>query len=208
VIARALILLLLLATAGVYARSVGSTDADVAREPLSGLPEQIGVWRGIEADPFPDDVVQKLGVDDYVDRRYFRAEHAPVAVYVGYYGSQRQGDTIHSPQNCLPGAGWRPIDSGRENVRVGDGAVSVNRYVITKGLERQVVLYWYQGRGRVVANEYSNKAFLMLDAARLGRTNGGLVRLITPVVTTTDAATREVVEFARALLPHLSRYLP
>ena len=84
----------------------------------------------------------------------------------------------------------------------------MNRYIIAKGMDRQVVLYWYQGRGRVVANEYANKALLMFDAARLHRTNGGLVRLIAPVATTTADATTSATTFAAALLPQLSRYLP
>jgi EpsI family protein len=129
-------------------------------------------------------------------------------LYAGFYHSQRQGDTIHSPQNCLPGAGWRPVASGTVDLSFGGREVTVNRYVIQKGLDRQVVLYWYQGRGRIVANEYFNKALLMLDAARLHRTSGGLVRLLAPVVTTAEAATDELTAFAAALLPYLERHLP
>ena len=109
------------------------------------------------------------------------ADWSPVGIYIGYYASQRQGDTIHSPQNCLPGAGWHPVETGVGNLQADGRTVTVNEFVIQKGLDRQVVFYWYQGRGRVVANEYANKAFLMLDAARLHRTNGGLVRLIAPI---------------------------
>jgi EpsI family protein len=205
---RAVIVFLLLIGAGVYAGGAASTEARVARVELSQLPSSLDGWRGFDTEPFADDVVAKLGVDDYVSRRYARPDGPPVSIYVGYYGSQRQGDTIHSPQNCLPGAGWHPVESGRQRLASGDGAVEVNRYLISKGLNQQVVFYWYQGRGRVVAGEYANKALLMFDAARLGRTNGGLVRLITPVVTTKEAATAELTSFAGALLPHLSRHLP
>ena len=104
-----------------------------------------------------------------------------MALYVGYYASQRQGDTIHSPQNCLPGAGWRPVMAERSTIDLGGRTIPVNRFIIQKGMDRQAVLYWYQGRSRVVASELANKAWLMLDAARLRRTDGGLVRLITPV---------------------------
>jgi EpsI family protein len=207
-IARAIAVLVLLAGAGVYASS-RSAEATVNRAPLGDLPTQIDEWRGLDAEPFADDVLAQLGVDDYINRHYARAEdQALVAMYVGYYASQRQGDTIHSPQNCLPGAGWRPVESGRAALSSPGGPVEVNRYVISKGLSRQVVLYWYQGRGRIVAGEYTNKALLMLDAARLGRSNGGLVRLVTPVTTTTQSATAQVTAFANALLPHLSRHLP
>ena len=207
-IARACIVLLLLLGAGAYTAKAGSTEATVERSDLNQLPSTLSTWHGVDTEPLADDVVAKLGVDDYLNRFYSRADGPPIAVYVGYYGSQRQGDTIHSPQNCLPGAGWQPVESGRQVLGEGDEAVEVNRYVIAKGLNKQVVFYWYQGRGRIVANEYANKLFLMADAARLGRTNGGLVRLISPVVSTPAAATAELTAFAAALRPHLSRHLP
>jgi EpsI family protein len=147
-------------------------------------------------------------VDDYVNREYVNAAGIPVGLYVGYYASQRQGDTIHSPQNCLPGAGWQPVETGVADLRLGERSARVNRFLIQKGLDRQVVLYWYQGRGRVVANEYTNKALLMLEAARIHRSNGGLVRLIAPVTTTADAAQTTVSAFATAFFPHLDRHLP
>lgn len=207
-IARALIVLLLLFGAGAYAAKASSTETAVDRTDLNELPLTLGTWRGVDTEPLADDVVAKLGVDDYLNRFYSRPDGPPIAVYVGYYGSQRQGDTIHSPQNCLPGAGWQPVESGRQLIGQGDERAEVNRYVISKGLNKQVVFYWYQGRGRIVANEYANKLFLMADAARLGRTNGGLVRIISPVVTTPAAATAELNAFAGALRPYLSRHLP
>lgn len=207
-IGRAAILIVLLLATGVYASRTGTVEARVDRQPLSALPAQIGEWTGREAPPLANDVVGQLGVDDYVNRRYVRAGDVPIGVYIGYYGSQRQGDTIHSPQNCLPGAGWQPILAGRATITAGNEAVPVNRYVIQKGLDRQVVLYWYQGRGRIIANEYVNKLMLMVDAARLRRTNGGLVRLIAPVATTTEAASAELTRFSAALVPHLSVHLP
>jgi EpsI family protein len=207
VLSRALIVVALLAGAGVGVRRASVHEVEVPRATLSELPLQIDEWRGYDAAPFPDDVVTQLGVDDYINRRYVR-NGTPVAMYNGYYASQRRGDTIHSPQNCLPGAGWLPTDSGYQKLRSADRSVTVTRYEITKGLDRQIVLYWYQGRGRVVAGEYANKAWLMLDAARTGRTNGGLIRLISPVITTPEAALGELSSFASALLPHLSGYVP
>jgi EpsI family protein len=207
-IARACIVVLLLLGAGAYAARAGSTETAVDRVDLNQLPLTLDTWHGADTEPLADDVVAKLGVDDYLNRFYSRPGGPPIAVYAGYYGSQRQGDTIHSPQNCLPGAGWQPVESGRQVLGHGGAAVEVNRYVIAKGLNKQVVFYWYQGRGRVVASEYANKLFLMADAARLGRTNGGLVRLISPVVTTPAAATAELTAFADALRPYLSRHLP
>jgi len=206
-LARAVIVVALLASTGVAVHYAAAREATVNRAPLSELPLDIDGWRGFESAPLSDDVVSTLGVDDYVNRQYHRGK-LPVSTYVGYYASQRSGDTIHSPQNCLPGAGWLPVASGSHRISSGSESVLVTRYEIVKGLDRQVVLYWYQGRGRVVAGEYANKGWLMLDAARYGRSNGGLVRLIAPVRGTTDEALNEVSAFASALLPRLPRYLP
>jgi EpsI family protein len=207
-IARAAVVLALLAGAALYTGRATSAEAVVAREPLSSLPNVLGTWHGREAPPLADDVLGQLGVDDYVNRQYARPGGPPIGIYVGYYASQRQGDTIHSPQNCLPGAGWVPVETRVTELHAGARTVPVNEFVIQKGLDRQVVLYWYQGRGRVIASEYANKAFLMLDAARLHRTNGGLVRLIAPVLSTTGAARSELADFAGTLLARLDGHLP
>src|SRR5687768_7400551 len=152
-VARALILVALIAAAGVYASGASGDEVPVTRTPLAELPSRIDEWEGRETAPFADDIVAALGVDDYVNRHYARPGHAPVSLYVGYYNSQRQGDTIHSPQNCLPGAGWQPVSSERVTLDGAGTPIDVNRYLIQKGVQRQAVVYWYQGRGRVVANE-------------------------------------------------------
>lgn len=205
---RAAVVIALLVVARIFSAHLASAEAVVSREPLSSLPLTIGQWQGREAPPLADDVLAELGVDDYINREYVSASSTPVGVYIGYYASQRQGDTIHSPQNCLPGAGWRPIESGLASLDASGRTVQVNQFVIQKGLDRQLVFYWYQGRGRVIANEYRNKALLMFDAARLHRTNGGLVRLIAPITSTTDAAKSALSSFAVLLFPHLDTHLP
>jgi EpsI family protein len=207
-LSRSLVAAALIVAAGAYARGASGPERTPPRAPLSMTPMTIGAWSGEDARPLDDDVVAQLGVDDYINRRYAIADGAPISVYVGYYASQRQGDTIHSPQNCMPGAGWRPVFADRATVASGAGAIPVNRFVIQKGLDRQAVFYWYQGRGRSVASEFANKGWLMLDAARLRRTDGGLVRLITPVVDTPEAALSSLAAFSAALLPHLSAHIP
>lgn len=206
-IVRAVIVVALLAGAAVFSTQLTGSEVTVEREPLAALPHVMEGWTGREATPLANDVVAQLGVDDYIHRTYVSEAGAPIGLYAGYYGSQRQGDTIHSPQNCLPGAGWHPVSSSTIRLSAGGRSVPVNQYVIQKGLDQQVVLYWYQGRGRVVANEYANKALLMWDAARLQRTNGGLVRVMSPISPGRDAAS-EVVAFATALLPRLDRLMP
>ena len=206
-IARALVAAAIIVAAGIYASGASAPERLPSRETLATTPVSLQAWQGLDV-ALDDDILAQLGVDDYINRRYIAADAPPVALYVGYYASQRQGDTIHSPQNCLPGAGWRPVSAERTTVDFGGRTVPVNRFIIQKGLDRQAVFYWYQGRSRVVANEFANKAWLMLDAARLRRTDGGLVRAITPVSSTPDAAFATLTTFSTALFPHLSSRLP
>jgi len=206
-VGRALIAAAMIVAAGVYAKGASSPERAPSRDMLSTTPISVERWRGIDT-ALDDDVLAQLGVDDYINRRYIAADAPPVALYVGYYASQRQGDTIHSPQNCLPGAGWRPVMAERATIDLGGRTIPVNRFIIQKGMDRQAVLYWYQGRSRVVASELANKAWLMLDAARLRRTDGGLVRLMTPVASTPAEAFAALTTFSSALFPSLSSRLP
>ena len=189
-----------------------ATKSWLRGRPLASLPRTLGAWSDPVDLPLDRDVRAVLGVDDYLNRTYVNAAAQPVDLYIGYYASQRQGDTIHSPQNCLPGAGWQPVEGGATSLDVDGRRLTVNRYVIQKGLDRQVVLYWYQGRGRIVANEYANKFWLMFDAARLHRSDGALVRVVAPVTRTPNAslaaADDAAAEFTRAVFPRLSRFLP
>jgi EpsI family protein len=193
-------------------------EAVPVRAALATFPLNLAGWKGDATIPLDPAILNVLRVDDYLNRMYVRHDTA-VGFYVGYYGSQRQGDTIHSPLNCLPGAGWRPVKQERVRIEVPltvDGTESrsiyVNRLTIEKGLERDVVLYWYQFHGRVVASEYSSRALMVFDALRRNRTDGALVRIIAPVRTPDPseelAGFNAAVAFARAVFPLLSRYLP
>lgn len=187
---------------------VGSHPPSIERLPMS-----IGAWRGYQAPPFSDEVLAQLGVDDYVNRVYVAGTDAlPVSLYVGYYRSQRAGDTMHSPQNCLPGAGWLPVSTTRITIPVDAGRrVTINRLIIEKGLERQAVLYWYQSRGRVVASEYWSKAYLVYDTIRENRSDAAMVRVIAPVLASDAdeaAAEARAVEFVQETFPAISRLLP
>jgi EpsI family protein len=175
----------------------------------------IGPWKSIVDPPMDEDVLRVLGVDDYLSRIYYQSNSVAVGLYMGFYGSQRQGDTIHSPLNCLPGAGWQPVSQGRLQIANADGQgrdITVNRYIVQKGLDRQLVLYWYQSHGRVVASEYTSRLYLIHDAIRLNRTDGSMVRVIAPIkIDATDngaAAERLAESFVRVIFPLLPAYLP
>jgi exosortase D (VPLPA-CTERM-specific) len=209
VMMRAVIVSTACLVAALYIGNFTVTETVVLREPLAALAMEVGSWNGRPAARYDDRIVAKLGVDDYLTRFYSRPTEDVVHLYVGYYQSQSGGNSIHSPKNCLPGAGWQPISSGETQIAVGSGdAVKVNRYLIQKGRERQMVLYWYQSHGRIVANEYWAKLYLIVDAIRMNRTDGALVRVVTPITDSEAKAEQQVVDFAQTLLPLLDRHFP
>jgi EpsI family protein len=203
-----------LATTALLARAV-KTEPTPIREPFDRLPMSIGVWEGQEQPEMDARVLQILGADDFVDRVYRNAGAGNVGLYVGYYRSQRAGDTMHSPLNCLPGAGWNPvrrdvlaIPVNGMNIR----DIRVNRIIIQRGISRQLVLYWYQSHGRVVASEYWGKIYTVLDAIRTNRTDAALVRIMCPIAGMEAGADKpaetEAVAFIQLLFPLLERHLP
>jgi EpsI family protein len=185
------------------------------RTAFAAFPIDIANWHGVPDPPMAQSVLNALKADDYLTRTYFGPNHQVAGLYIGYWKSQRQGDAIHSPLNCLPGAGWEPIAQTaltRPDPRNPAATISVNRYVIQKGLDRDLVLYWYQSRGRVIASEYWSKFYLIADAARFNRTDGAIVRVITPVGTDSrdspDQATSVADNFVGVLMPRLDGFLP
>ena len=214
-ITRALVLFVCFVTgAGLVVRAERPEPVPV-RASFAGFPTELHGWRGTQQPPLTKDILAVLGVDDYMTRAYFAPDRAGVGLYIGYYGSQRQGDTMHSPLNCLPGAGWQPVSQTTMPVSVpveggtgGERTIVINRYMIQKGIDRQLVLYWYQSHGRVVASEYWGKFYLIRDAVRLNRTDGALVRVIAPVVRSEPEAEQTAVEFIKVLFPALDGYLP
>ncbi len=176
--------------------------------PLRDFPAVIAKWQGQE-EPLSDEIIKAVSVDEYLNRVYSDGKAHPIDLYVGYYKSQRTGDTIHSPKNCLPGSGWNPVESDRVSFAAPDGrSLTVNEYVVEKGLDRDVVLYWYQSRGRVIASEYSAKAWMVVDALTRDRTDGALVRIITPQEGSMSEARARAVAFASAIYPHLGEFVP
>ncbi len=213
---RAIIVTVCLLVGTVALLRASKTERVPVRESFANFPSYIAGWEGRSMGAFDPKIIAVLGVDEYINRAYTSPGHNPVGLYVGYYQSQRQGDTMHSPLNCLPGAGWLPISQKRIEINVtdehGPRTVLVNDFAIEKGLDRQVVLYWYQSHGRVVASEYWGKIYTVVDAVRLNRSDGALVRLVVPIASGTPeaqaVAEASAVAFAQALFPQLGRYLP
>lgn len=133
---------------------------------------------------------------------------AAFSVYVGYYDQQMQGRTIHSPKNCLPGSGWDALIAQPAQIATANGTVHVNRYLLQRNKEKALVLYWYQGRGRIESNEYAVKWDLLRDAALLRRSDEALVRILVPVVTTEEAALDLAERVAQRIIPAVDAALP
>jgi EpsI family protein len=178
---------------------------------LAGFPLRFGGWTG-QVQPLGPKVLAVLGPGDFLTRVYARSATPFVSLYIAYFPSQRAGDTIHSPKNCLPGAGWAPLSSDKMTISKPDGSQAVvNRYILGNGEQRLLALYWYQAHGRFVASEYSAKFYLVADAMRMNRTDGALVRIITPIENDAEGlatAQSRAVGFADLILPMLDEYIP
>jgi EpsI family protein len=201
----------LLAFCALILHSRGHEEVVRPREGLASFPTQLGEWVGADQ-PVDSETRQALGGGDFLDRSFRESNAAPpVDLFLAYYASQRTGDTIHSPKNCLPGAGWAPIAWSRLQLRDSDGKLMwVNRYVVARRLDRMLVLYWYQAHGRAITSEYWAKFHLIADSIRLNRSDGGLVRIVTPIANgeTEQQAQERSSRFAALLLPLLDRFIP
>jgi exosortase D (VPLPA-CTERM-specific) len=182
------------------------------REPLNSLPLQVGAWAGRNVG-IDQQTLEILGAGDFLLRDYENASAAqpPIALYIAYFPTQKTGDTIHSPSNCLPGAGWVPLQRKVVQLPRGDGtSFPANQYVVAKGGERQLVLYWYLAHDRVVASEFWAKYYLVADSIRLNRSDGALIRLTTPMFRgeSPDAAQARLMGLGSEIIPILGAYIP
>jgi len=203
--------LLLIATA-VFLRARSHGEVFPPRRSLQSFPQQVGSWEGADV-AIDEEALQVLGPGDFLLRVYENQQTSepPVDLFIAYFASQRAGDTIHSPKNCLPGAGWSPVQSSRIKLSMPSHApFPVNRYVIAKGDARQLVLYWYWAHDRGVASEYWAKYYLVADSIRMNRSDGSLVRLKTGMERgeSVDAAMQRMLPFANRVLPLLDDYIP
>lgn len=186
-------------------------EARVSRQTLGAFPTEVGVWRQVGRDARFDAATEAvLRADDYVSRDYLTGDGHAASLYVGYYATQRTGATYHSPLNCLPGSGWTLGEAASVEIKPSDGskAFTANRYIIEHGSERQLLIYWYQGRGRAVASEYWDKVYTVLDSIRLRRSDGAMVRVLVPLRGSETEALETARQFAAQVAPNLSPYVP
>ena len=207
--ARIVTLFLLVQTVLLY--SSIRTEVLPDSRPLSLLPQEINGWSMTQEGVIDAETQAVLKADDLLTRVYADPSHrVGASLFVAAFRSQRNGKAPHSPKNCLPGNGWTPLQSGEYSVDIGAAQpIVVNRYVIVHGDAREMVMYWYQSRDRVVASEYKAKFWVVADAMRLNRTDTALVRVIVPVTDRDEeGATKIGADFVRAFFNTLRDYLP
>jgi EpsI family protein len=202
---------LLIAGAAIFLQARARSEVFPPRLPLKQFPAQLGGWTGTDV-AIDKDVLEILGPGDFLVRIYQNQQKTPyIDLFIAYFRSQRAGDTIHSPQHCLPGSGWEPIENQRITLSMpGHQSFPANRYLIAKGDSRQLVVYWFWAHNRGVASEYWAKFYLVADSIKMNRSDGALVRITTPMVPgeTVDAAQQRILPFAGEVMPLLDSYIP
>ena len=210
------VIIVLLVTTVFVLQGRGDVDRIPPSEPLSLMPRNFGPWVSEDV-PLTDETLEVLGKGDFLNRIYTfepsdRRNPVPaISLFIGYFPTQRTGQTMHSPQNCLPGAGWTFGSQKYAHIQdVNGNPYYVGEYVITNGDVKQFVIYWYQAHGRSIPNEFAAKGHMVLDAIRTNRTDGALVRVITMVMPSEslETARERALRFTQQMAPNLSRFVP
>ncbi len=185
-------------------------EARVERKELKAFPKQVGAWEQTGGDrQFDNETMAVLKASDYLLRDYRGADGRTVNFYVGYYASQRDGATYHSPLNCLPGAGWVMSEPGTITISPkGKAPFVANRYIIQNGATKDLLVYWYQGRGRSVASEYWGKIYTVVDSVSMRRSDGAMVRITTPITNSEPAALQAAANLAAEASTILPEFIP
>ena len=209
---RFMVIIALLLSTGLLLQARSRQEIIPPRKSLAELPYNLGTWTGTDIS-IDADTLRVLGPGDFLLREYDNstAVDAPVDLFIAYFPSQRTGDTIHSPKHCLPGAGWHPVSATKVSLSFpGRDPFPANRYLIARGGDRQLVVYWYQAHDREVASEYWAKFYLIADAIRMNRSDGSLVRLSTPFERREhpESVDKRLMTLAGQLLPLLQDYVP
>jgi EpsI family protein len=203
---------LLIGCTAVFLQAHNRQEVFPPRLALQTFPASLGSWTGTDT-PIDKDALDVLGKGEFLLRIYQnQVQPQPfVDLFIAYYRSQRTGETPHSPQHCLPGAGWAPVENTRVKLSMpGHEPFPVNRYVISRQDARQIVLYWFWAHNRGVASEYWNKYYLVADSIKMNRSDGALIRITSPIQPgeTVEAAQQRISPFVNSVLPLLDDYIP
>lgn len=206
-----ILLIFILSISAVAIHQFPNSDLPLSRKKLTEFPRNLGGWVAVRDSRIDEKSLEILQVDDYIIRDYRNSDGETIGVYIGYFTSQREGKRIHSPRQCLPGGGWMWVSQTvleMASPTHNPEKVQINKLVVSKGLDRQLYLFWYHGRGRIYASEYWNKIYLIWDGLTKKRTDGALIRIHNSVQGNTDDALKRQVEFIRIFLPCLDQFIP
>jgi EpsI family protein len=181
------------------------------KRPLEAFPREIGKWSFVNTTSLPQKVEEKLGVDDYLEYDYISPAGQVLNLYVSYFTSM-EGKGFHSPRNCMPGAGWDVASLKPLAIKIRHShsmPVEINNMILQKGADRQVVLYWYWCRGRIIRSEYMEKIYQVLDSIFKRRTDGSFIRIMASASKgNVEETTPYLKEFAEQIIPVLNDFLP
>ncbi|HEY7784613.1 MAG TPA: EpsI family protein [Pyrinomonadaceae bacterium] len=185
-------------------------EKPVPRKVLLDFPKEVGTWKQTGGDQrFDNATMEILRASDYLLRDYRNTDGRVANFYVGYYASQRNGATYHSPLNCLPGSGWTMGAPGSITITPdGREPFEANKYLVQNGDHKQLLIYWYQGRGRAVASEYWGKIYTVIDSVRMRRSDAAMVRVMLPVGSSEPEATRAGADLAARAATALPEFIP
>ena len=176
--------------------------------PLVAFPTHVEGWNMIQEGVIDQETQDVLKADDTLTRFYQSPEGA-ANLFIAYFKTQRSGQAPHSPKNCLPGSGWQPSESGHIVIPTSAGSISINRYIVSRGENQSLVLYWYQTQGRVIADEFAAKFYLVSDSIKRHRSDTSLVRVVVPIAQNRiDIADKAGADFVKDFYPAIKAYLP
>ncbi len=178
---------------------------------LQFFPAQVGTWTLAQTGIVEPETLAVLKADDTLTRWYVNPSGGGANLFVAFFKTQRTGQSPHSPKNCLPGSGWSPSSTGFVDVSIParNETIRINKYIVSKGDQKSLVLYWYQSQNRVIADEFSAKIYLVADSIRHHRSDTALVRIVVPVTGDHEQQAAEQGEaFVQAVYPQLRAYLP
>lgn len=184
-------------------------EAHVDRKPLKDFPAQLGQWQKSKDSTIDDETMKVLRASDYLLRDFQTPNGQAANFYVGYYASQREGASYHSPLNCLPGSGWTLTQPDKVTISLPDGrSFAANKWVIQNGDYKSLMIYWYQGRGRAIASEYWGKVYTVIDSVRLRRSDGAMVRVTVPIGNSETAALDSAKDLSAKAAAALDEFVP
>lgn len=205
------VVILIVSAAFVIRHEKGSVP--ISYIPLSEFPLEIGAYKATHRSKLSDIYLDSLDLTDYMLIDYHDKEKKKYNLYVAFYEKQKKGESIHSPATCLPGSGWEFSWHGKTSIeyyKTENGKSKISKGKIQKGNLKQITFYWFSQRGRILNSAYQLKFYNIIDAITMNRTDGALIRVMTPVYDDEKETRTEqrLTTFVDKIMPLLNRHIP